>query len=284
MQISGSTRVFMILGDPVGQVRAPESFNHLFARHGVDAVLVPALVAPRDFAGFVRHTFLARNIDGLMLTIPHKTAMLALLDRCDRLGGIAQAVNVARRNPDGSIEGALFDGTGFVKGLDHFGIALPGKSALVVGTGGGGVAIAVSLADRGVARLALFDTDAARVAEAAASLRAAWPALDIAAATSADPVGFDLVVNATPLGLRAGDPLPIDPARMDGGSAVVDILMKNQPTPLVRACAARGIVAHPGYEMMIQQAPETLDFFGLHELARTVAADSSELRLLMQAV
>ena len=251
MQINGSTRVFMILGDPVAQVRAPETFNYLFARHGVDAVLVPAQVAPRDFAGFVRHAFQARNIDGLLLTIPHKTAMLALLDHCDRLGTIAQAVNVARRNADGSIEGALLDGTGFVKGLDHFGIALPGTSALLVGAGGSGVAIAVSLADRGVARLALYDVDAARAAQAAASLRAAWPALDIAAAASADPAGFDLVVNAT---------------------------------PLVRACQARGVTAHPGYEMMIQQAPETVAFFGLHELARTVAADSSELRRLMQPV
>ena len=66
MNITGSTRVFLILGDPVAQVRAPEVFNHLFARHGVDAVLVPAQVAPRDLAAFVRHAFAARNIDGLL--------------------------------------------------------------------------------------------------------------------------------------------------------------------------------------------------------------------------
>ena len=284
MQISGSTRVFMILGDPVAQVRAPETFNHLFARHGVDAVLVPAQVAPRDFAPFVRHAFKARNIDGLMLTIPHKTAMLALLDHCDRLGTVAQAVNVARRNADGSIEGALFDGVGFVKGLDHFGIALAGASALVVGAGGGGVAIAASLADRGVSRLAVYDVDGARSAGAVACLHDGWPEIDTLAAASADPAGFDLIVNATPLGLKAGDPLPFDPVRVDAGAAAVDILMKNQPTPLLRACHARGTTAHPGYEMMIQQAPETLAFFGLHELARTVAEDSSELRHLMQAL
>lgn len=169
-------------------------------------------------------------------------------------------------------------------GLDHFGIALPRVSALIVGAGGSGMAIAASLADRGVGRLALYDVDTARAAAAASSLRSAWPALEIGAAASADPAPFDLVVNATPLGLKAGDALPIDPARMAPGAAVVDILMKNQPTPLLRACAARGIAAHPGYEMLTQQAPETLDFFGLHELARTVAADSSELRRLMQAL
>jgi shikimate dehydrogenase len=274
----------MILGDPVEQVRAPETFNHLFARHGVDAVLVPAQVSPHDFAAFVRQLFKARNIDGLMLTIPHKTAMVALLDRCDRLGSVAQAVNAARRNDDGSIEGALFDGIGFVKGLDHFGIVQAGARVLVVGVGGGGVAIAASLAERGVARLALFDVDAARCAGVVARLRAAWPAIDITAAASTDPAGFDVVINATPLGLKAGDPLPFDAARVDAGAVVVDILMKNQPAPLLRACRARGVTAHPGFEMLIQQAPEYLAFLGLSELARTVAQDSSELRRLMQAI
>ena len=115
MHIVGNTRVFMILGDPVAQVRAPELFNHLFARHGVNAVLVPAQVAPADFPAFVRQVFRARNIDGLWLAIPHKSAMLPLLDRCDRLGSVAQAVNAVRRNADGTIEGGLFDGVGFVK-------------------------------------------------------------------------------------------------------------------------------------------------------------------------
>ena len=284
MHITGSTRVFMILGDPVAQVRAPEALNHLFARHGVNAVLVPALVAPRDFAAFVRHVFTARNIDGLMLTIPHKTAMLALLDRCDRLGTIAQAVNAARRNADGTVDGALFDGVGFVKGLDQFGITPSGARVLVVGAGGGGAAIAASLADRGVAKLALHDADAERSAAVAARLRSAWPSLYIVAAATPDPAGYDLVVNATPLGLGASDPLPFDPARLDAGAAVVDIVMKNQPTPLLRTCQARGVRAYPGFEMMIQQLPEYLEFLGLHELARTVAGDSSELRRLMHAL
>lgn len=283
MQISGSTRVFMILGNPVAQVRAPEPFNHLFARHGIDAVMVPLQVAPRHVAGFVRQIFHVENFAGLLLTIPHKAAILPLLDHFDRLGTLVQAVNAVRRNADGSIEGALFDGIGFVKGLDHFGIRLRGSKVLLVGVGGGGVAIAASLAERGVARLALYDLDASRSAAAAAVLREAWPDCDAVVAASSDPAGFDTVINASPLGLRAEDPLPFDVARVDADAAVVDILMKNQPTPLLRACHARGVVAHPGFEMMIQQAPEYMAFFGLHELARTVAEDSSELRRLMQS-
>ena len=271
----------MILGDPVAQVRAPELFNHLFRRHGVDAVLVPAQVPPAEFEGFVRHAFKARNIDGLWLAIPHKTSMLPLLDRCDRRGRVAEAVNAARRNADGSIEGALFDGEGFVRALDAFGVTTQGARALVVGVGGGGVAIAVSLAERGVAQLALYDLDPARCETVAHRIRDAW-GTNAHVAASSDAAGFDLIVHASPLGLKTGDPLPLDPSRVARGAVVVDILMKNQPTPLLRACEARGARVYPGFEMMIQQAPEYLDFFGFQALANAVRADASEVRDLIQ--
>jgi len=272
----------MILGDPVAQVRAPEVFNHLFRKHGADAVLVPANVAPADFDGFARHALKARNIDGLWLAIPHKTRMVALLDRCDRLGTTAGAVNAARRNADGQIEGALFDGVGFVKALDQFGVAVKGQRALVVGVGGGGVAIATSLAARGAGHIALFDMAPGRTAAVAARLNKEF-GVEVVAAASNDPAGFDLVVNSTPLGLKPDDPLPFDPARLDAGTVVVDILMKNQPTPLLRACKARGITAHAGFEMLVQQVPEYLSFFGFPAIAQAVQADPSDVRALFQA-
>ena len=282
MQITGSTRVFLILGDPVEQVRAPEAVNHLFRRHGVDAVLVPAQVAAADLAGFVRHAFSARNISGIWLAIPHKAPMVGLLDECDRAGRIAGAVNAARRLPDGRIEGALFDGVGFVKALDHFGIAARGRNALVVGVGGGGVAVAAALAERGVKRLDLFDPTPGRAAAVAQRLHVEF-GTDARARNDADPVGFDLVVNASPLGLKPGDPAPFDAGRLHAGAAVFDIVMKNQPTALLRACQARGITAHPGFEMLVQQVPEYLSFFGYDNIARAVAADASELRALIEA-
>jgi shikimate dehydrogenase len=280
MNISGTTRVFLILGDPVAQVRAPEIYNHLFRRHGVDAVLVPAQVAPADFDAFARSVLSAANIDGLWLTIPHKTSLVEQLDRCDRLGRAAGAVNAVRRNADGSLEGALFDGTGFVKSLDHFGIAIDGRRALVVGVGGAGLAIAASLADRGAAQIALYDRQGERAAQAAAQLRRVF-ANAIVVATSADPAGYDLIVNATPLGLQAGDALPFDASRVDRDAAVVDILMKNQPTPLLRACHARNVIAQPGFEMLVQQIPEYLSFFGYDSIAHAVSDDPTELRGLL---
>lgn len=280
MDITGTTRVFMILGDPVSQVRAPEVFNHLFRKHGVDAVLVPAQVPAEHFAGFARTALLARNIEGLWLAIPHKTAMVGLLDHCDKLGGIAGAVNAARRNADGSIEGGLFDGVGFVKALDHFGIPIADQRVLVVGVGGGGVAIAASLAERGVAQLALYDAAPHRAADVAARVRKVFP-IDVRTPDTSDPAGYDIVVNASPLGLKSTDPLPFDVQRVEAGAAVVDILMKNQPTPLLRACTARGLTVHPGFEMMVQQMPEYLRFFGFDELAHAMRADASDVRALM---
>jgi shikimate dehydrogenase len=252
----------------------------VFRRHGIDAVLVPAHVAPSEFAAFVPQALKARNIDGLWLAIPHKTAMIELLDRCDRLGRTAGAVNAARRNADGSLEGALFDGLGFVKALDELGVPIEGRSALVVGVGGGGVAIATSLAARGIGRLALYDAAPGRTAGIARRLQREF-GVAVTAAGSPDPAGSAIVVNATPLGLAPGDPLPFDVGRLDPGTTVVDILMKNQPTPLLRACRARGITAHPGFEMLLQQIPEYLRFFGYDAAADAVQADPSELRTLL---
>ena len=247
MNITGTTRVFLILGDPVTQVRAPEVFNHLFQKHDANAVLVPAEVASQDFEAFARTAMTARNIDGFWLAIPHKPAMVNLLDRCEPTGRVAGAVNAARRNADGSLEGALFDGIGFVKALEHHGIAYQGKRVLVVGVGGGGVAIAASLAQHGVGHLALFDATPGRAQDVAGRLRDTF-GTDVGTPASNDPAGYDVVVNAT---------------------------------PLLRACHARGINAQPGFEMLIQQMPEYLDFFGFTQIADAVRADASDLRAML---
>lgn len=281
MEISGRTQVFMVVADPVAQVQAPALFNPLFRRHGVDAVLVPAHVPAADFAGFVRQVLAARNIGGLWLTIPHKTAMVGLLHRCDAAGAVARAVNAVRREADGTLSGGLFDGLGFVAALRHAGFEPRGRRVLLVGAGGAGVAIAAALVDAGVGRLALFDAAPARATQVAALLQGPGEA-DIECPPLADPAGYHLVVNCTPLGLHDGDPLPFDVARVDADAMVVDILMKHAPTPLLRACAARGIVAAPGFEMLVQQVPAYLDFFGLHAMARTVRDDLSDLRTLLR--
>jgi shikimate dehydrogenase len=100
-------------------------------------------------------------------------------------------------------------------------------------------------------------------------------------AATNDPAGFDLVVNCTSQGLKPGDALPFDPARVDEQATVVDIIMSKQPTPLLTACRARGLRAEAGFEMLVQQIPEYLRFFGFDAIANTVQADLGEVRALL---
>ncbi|MES2973898.1 MAG: shikimate dehydrogenase [Pseudomonadota bacterium] len=281
--VSGTTDVYLIVGDPVEQVRAPESFNLIFARLGIDAVLVPAHVAPEHLEAFVRAAFLTKNIKGMWVAIPHKAPITGLLDKCSELGRVAGAVNGIRPVAGGGIEGGLFDGEGFVASLEWFGIGYTGLRALIIGAGGGASAIGASLACAGsksCAEVAFFDPVPGKAAEVAARIAAAGTA-KVSAVDSNDPAGFDLVINASPLGLKLSDPMPCDVARMEPHAALVDILMKNQPTPVVRAARARGLVAQPGFEMMLQQTHLYLEFFGFHEAAQKIRQDATFLRELI---
>jgi shikimate dehydrogenase len=278
--INGSTRVFFILGDPVAQVRAPEVYNFLFRRFGVNAVLVPLKLPAAALPGFLEHGLQAENIGGLWATIPHKSMLADLLHPQDPVARLAHAVNAVRPLPDGRLDAALFDGIGFVKGLDHFGIDVQGRNVLVVGAGGGGHAVAAALAQRGPARLAIANRDRERAAQLVHRLRPTAGAAAVVAPSS-DPAGYDLIVNCTSQGLRPDDPLPFDPARVEAGAAVVDIIMTREPTPLLRACRARGLQAEAGFEMLVQQVPEYLRFFGFDEMAQAVQADLGEVRALL---
>ena len=279
--ISGSTDVYLILGDPVEQVLAPETFNPLFARSGIDAVLVPVQVAPQDLTAFVKTAFHARNIKGMWLTIPHKAPVMGVLDECSQLASLAGAVNAIRRNVDGRLEGGLFDGEGLVASLDYFKMPYAGKRVLIIGAGGAAAAIAASLALPRVgapaSEIALFDPAASK-AQAVAARIASATGVRVHATMDTDPARYDLVINASPLGLKPTDPLPCDVARLAAHAALVDIVMKNQPTPVVRAARARGLNAQPGFEMLIQQTHLYLDFFGFAEAAQIVRQDATALR------
>jgi shikimate dehydrogenase len=233
---------------------------------------VPVQVGAPQLAAFAQAVLAAGNVDGLWLTIPHKTTLLPLLQHVDAAGRIAQSVNAVRRHADGRLQGGLFDGSGLLGALRHFGIPLAGQRVLLLGTGGAGAAIAAALLGEPLAALALHDLGQRAIQLAQ---RLADPRVCV---SGPDPAGFDLVINATPLGLRAGDPLPFDVARLTPGAQVVDILMKPQPTPLLQACAARGIRAHPGFEMLVQQVPDYLRFFGLQALADTLQHNLDDVR------
>lgn len=282
--LAGSTALYLLPGDPVTHVRLPRMFNSAFQRFGIDAVMAPVQVARRDLAVFVKAAFLAKNVRGMAIAPPHKPLLIDVLDGCGLFGRVAGSVNVVRRIDNGELEGDLFDGEGLLGALDHCHIPFRGKRVLIVGAGVSAAAIGVALAEggtvNGAEHIAFHDIAAGKAAGVAAQLDSFFDATTVAV-DSSDPAGYDLVVNATSLGLKPEDELPFNVARLDAHAAVFDILLRNQPTPLVRATRARGLNAQAGFEMLIQQMPHYLEFFGYREAAHALRGDSDFLRELI---
>ncbi|WP_433618845.1 shikimate dehydrogenase family protein [Dactylosporangium sp. CA-139114] len=262
MMVDGSTRVFGVLGDPIAQVQAPRLLNTLFAELGRNAVLVPMHVRPDQLAETVAGLRRIVNLDGLLVTVPHKVAVCGLADRVSPTVAAAGSANALRREPDGSWLAENFDGTGFVAGLRHAGHEPAGRSVTLVGAGGAGAAIAVALLDAGVGRLAVHDVDADRREDLVDRLERHRPG--IAVATAGPALGdADIAVNATPLGLREDDPLPFAPESLRPGGLVADIIMKPADTALLRAASALGYPIHYGRHMLEGQLDGYRRFFRL---------------------
>ncbi|MEU4565151.1 shikimate dehydrogenase [Micromonospora sp. NPDC023956] len=260
--ISGTTRVYALLGDPIAQVRAPGLLNPVLARRGTDAVLVPVHVTAADLGPVVRGLRQMANLDGMLVTVPHKAAVLALADRVTDRARLTGSANALRREPDGTWTADTFDGDGFVRGLVGAGHDPRGGRVCLVGAGGAGSAIAVALLDAGVAALRLVDTDPGRLDALHGRLSPVYPGR-----VSASPhpllADVDLAVNATPLGLRPGDPLPFPVGDLPAHAVVADIIMTPVETALLRAASARDLTVQPGLPMLAHQIEAYLEFFRL---------------------
>ncbi len=259
--ISGRTTLIAHLGYPTEAFKAPMIYNPWFDSKGIDAVVVPMGVRPEDYATSLKAIFRFSNLRGALVTMPHKVATNALVDELTPTARIAGASNAILLRPDGTLLGDQFDGAGFVRGVQRKGFDLAGRRVLVSGCGGVGSAIAASLAAAGVARMALFDFSDASAQALAGRLREHYPALEIATGSN-DPAGFDLIVNATPLGMKEGDPLPFDMDRVAPGTFVGEVVMKQAMTPLLLAAQARGCPFQLGTDMLFEMIPAYLEFFG----------------------
>lgn len=260
--ISGSTRCLPLIGHPVDQVRSPPGFNRWFAERGIDAVIFPVDLAPPALPAFFTMLRGWQNCIGLSVTMPHKAAALALVDDCTARARLSGALNIVRRDANGRLVGDMVDGLAFVAALQARGIDLAGCRSVVIGAGGAGSAIAHALADAGVAALAVTDPDAMRRTALLAALRRAHPALLLADA--ADRSGdIDLLVNASPLGMRPDDPLPFDTRTLRPAAVVADAVTKPAMTPLLVQAAAHGCTIQTGHAMADAQLPFQMAHLGL---------------------
>ncbi|MBB1074165.1 shikimate dehydrogenase [Rhodoferax sp. 4810] len=258
--ISGKTSLLPLFGYPTKAFKAPLIYNPWFAKNGIDVVVVPMGIKPEDFSTVLRSVFKLTNIPGALVTMPHKVTTVGLLDDVSTAVKIAGACNAILKRPDGSLLGDIFDGTGFTRGLKRKGFVFQGAKCLVVGSGGVGSAIAASLAAEGVAAITTFDTFAESAQGLAVRLRYHYPNL-ITHTGPNDAAGYDLVVNATPLGLP-GDPLPMDLSQLSPSTFVGEVVMKTEMTPLLLAARERGCRYQIGTEMLFEMIPAYLEFFG----------------------
>lgn len=259
--ISGKTTLIAHLGHPTETFKAPMIYNPWFEQQGIDAVVVPMGVKGEDYAASLPQIMRFTNLRGALVTMPHKISTLGLVDEATPTARIAGACNAILKREDGTLLGDMFDGAGFVRGVERKGRSFLGARVLVSGAGGVGSAIAASIAAAGAAELMLFDANPASADALAGRLREHYPQLKVGTG-SRDPAGWDVIVNATPLGMKEGDPLPFDIARIAPTTFVGEVVMKAEYTPLLQAAVARGCAVQVGTDMLFEQIPAYLEFFG----------------------
>jgi shikimate dehydrogenase len=254
---SGSTRIVPIVGHPIAQVKAPVRVTDAFERRGVDAICVPIHVLPANLKAFMEAFRHFENASGLILTVPHKLAAYEYCDDVSDLARFLRSINVIRRTPDGRLYGDMFDGIAMLTACRASGCAFEGRRALLVGAGGAGTAIAHAIATAGVSELVISDVDRERSAKLAERLAAQGHPVR---AGKVDSGGFDIVINATPLGMRAGDELPIPATMLAPGVFVGDVVTVPSTPPLIVAARAAGCGSSTGSDMSHAVCELMVDF------------------------
>jgi shikimate dehydrogenase len=256
--VDGQTRLFAILGDPIAQVKSPAEVTASLRARARNAVLVPLHVTPDDFAGVVRSLKAVRNLDGLVITVPHKFAAARQCDLLTDRAGFLGAVNVMRRTAAGAWEGDMCDGQGFVDALLRRGGAVSGRRALLLGAGGAGTAIGYQLLVAGVSSLAIHDIDRQRQRDLVAKLGSRFG--DCVSAGDADPAGFALIANASPAGMDGTDTAPLALGGLQPGMIVGDVVTASGDTALIAAARTTGCIHASGHDMYRALQETMVDF------------------------
>jgi shikimate dehydrogenase len=273
---TAATRVAAVIGDPVRHSLSPVIFNAAFHATDLDWVFVAFEVAEARVNGALDGVR-ALEIAGISVTMPHKGAVAALVDRLTPAAEQLGAVNTVR-NVAGELEGGNTDGEGFLRALKaETGFDPSGRCCVVVGAGGAGRAVVAALARAGAARLVVVNRDVGRAEQAC---------LLAGAVGEVGPMGLveqaDLVVNATPVGMTGGDPTlsPIPDECLHTGQVVADLVYRPDETALLAAARRRGITALNGLGMLVHQAALQFEWWTGRQAPLEVMSDAvrTELR------
>lgn len=262
--ISGLTQVVAVMGTPIFQVTSPGNFNHYFQTHRLNKVMVPVDLAAEQVKDFLNALRGWHNMSGVLVTVPHKQWVAALVDSLTPRARQLGAVNVVRKQADGSLYGDMLDGEGFVAAAADHGFSPQGKRALVVGCGGVGCAIAWALCEAGLVSLALHDLDPQTVDRLKGKLQARFPGVTLSS-LPASLNGLDLVANGSPAGMKGYPELPLPGqllATLNAGTLVADVVTAPAITPLLTLAAQRGCRVQTGHQMAAAQMQATGEFIG----------------------
>ena len=258
----GKTTLIAHIGFPTQAFKAPLIYNPWFDKHGIDAMVVPMGVEAQDYPDSLKSIFRMSNVHGALITMPHKVTTVGLVDEVSTTAKIAGACNAILKRPDGSLLGDMFDGSGFVRGIQRNGFKCEGAKVLLVGAGGVGSAIAASLAAAGIGAISVYKTRSDAAVNLVARLQKYYPQIDTQLVYSTDVAGFDLIVNGSPLGMKDDDPLPFDLTNLSPSTFVGEVVMKKEITPLLEVASAKGCRYVLGTEMLFEMIPAYLEFFG----------------------
>jgi shikimate dehydrogenase len=250
-RISGRTRLLALIGHPVGHSLSPAMHNASFVADDLDFVYVCLDVDPGELPTAVKG-IKALRLRGFNVTMPHKRAMVPLVDELDEEARISGAVNTVVVE-DSGLRGFNTDGGGMVMACRESGIELSGKSVLLLGAGGTAAAIAVAFGKAGIGELHIAN----RNVERAARLRDKLHGTGIKG-LAIRPLNVlpdaEIVINTTPLGMKEDDPMPVPPGYVQKSRAFCDAVYRpDTQTPLVQLARKRGVPVVAGDRMLLYQ-------------------------------
>ena len=269
------TKLVAVIGDPVRHSLSPVMFNAAFRSLDMDWLYV-ALPVKLGSSRAAIDGIRALDIAGLSVTTPHKEAVAAAVDQLSPVAMKLGAVNCVRRNGEVLI-GENTDGKGFVESVrSSLGIEPENSNVVVVGAGGAARAVILALAEAG-ATVAVVN----RTKDKAEKIVNQMAMENISTSGFESISDADLIVQATPLGMRNDDPLPFDPNLIGQGQTLVDLIYHPQRTPIAESAAARGAQIANGVGMLLYQAGEQFRIWTgeeppLHVMAAAVGLDLSQ--------
>lgn len=256
---SGATRIIPLLGFPIAQAKSPYGLTKGLATRGADCIVVPLKVPPHAVVDVLKALDAVENLAGILATVPHKFALASHADRTTERAAFYGSANIMRRDKASLWVADMLDGLGFIRAIHAAGGTITGKSVLLCGAGGAGGAIGLELLNAGAGVVTVHDVDFARRDTLVAKLATLFPGKAEAGRNS--PQGYDILINATPLGMSPDDPMPVAIDTLEPGLFVGDVVTAKTMTPLLAAASAVGCRTCSGHGMFEATLDLMLDFF-----------------------